>query len=139
MDLIINDKNARLTWGVITTPNTLSTLLAPGPLKGYISNNSNLEDGTRYDPENVKVGERDLNLEIQMIADSPAQFYNRHFEFCEELSKGKIKLQIDELPYHVFRFIYRSCPQYTQFNRGIATLALKLTEPNPKKRSLEDE
>lgn len=137
INLYINGKNARNEWGIITNSNTVSALLAPPAMKDYISNSSRLEDGTRYDTEEVKVAARDINLEIQMIADSPSQFYARHFAFCAELAKGKIELYLDDNPNVVYHLIYRSCSQYTQFCRGISTLSLKLTEPNPNKRTAE--
>lgn len=135
IDININGKNARIEWGVLTTPNTLSALLAPSPMKDYISNTSRLEDGSRYDTGNARVAPRDVNLEIQIIAESPSQFYARHSAFCNELQKGKVDIYTDDNPDVVYHFVYRSCSQYTQFCRGIATLSLKLTEPNPNNRT----
>lgn len=133
--LIINGKDAKAEWGVLTTGNTLSALLAPAPMKENPSFSSRLEHGSRIDTSNPKVAERDLNLELQMIANSPEQFYARHAAFCEELEKGAFTLYTSDRPSVVYHLIYASCPQYTQFCRGIATLALKCTEPNPKNRT----
>lgn len=131
----INGMNARKHWGVLTTTNTLSALLAPPAMKENISNTSRLEHGTRVDTSNPKVAQRELNLEIQMIADTEAQFYARHESLCAELQKGAIDMCLSDRPDVVYHFIYNSCSQYTQFRRGIATLSLKLTEPNPKDRT----
>ena len=131
----INNKNAREEWGLLTTPNTLSALLAPAAMKDNITNTSRLEHGTRIDASNPKVAQRELNLEIQMIADTEAQFYARHESFCTELQKGAIDMYLSDRETVVYHFIYNSCSQYTQFRRGIATLSLKLTEPNPKDRT----
>lgn len=130
----INDKNARKEWGILTTGNTLSSLLAPASLKDRVTNESRLEHGSRTDNSSPKVAARELNLEIQMIADTEAQFYTRHESFCAELEKGTIDMYLSDRPTVVYHFIYNSCSQYTQFRRGIATLSLKLTEPNPKDR-----
>ncbi len=132
--LIINGKSAKEEWGVLTTQNTLNSLLAPAPMKERPSFNSRLEDGTRIDNSEPKVAQRDLNLEIQMTARSPEEFYSRHAAFCEELEKGDIELYTTDRPNVVYRLQYNSCNQYTQFCRGIATLSLKVTEPNPKER-----
>ena len=138
--IYINGKNAKTEWGILTTGNTLSALLAPVSLKERVSNESRLEHGRRTDNSNPKVAARELNLEIQMIADNEAQFYARHEAFCEELQKGAIDLYTSDRPDVIYHLIYRSCPQYTQFRRGIATLSLKVTEPNPKDRiAHEDE
>lgn len=136
--LYINGKNAKTQWGVLTTSNTLSALLAPAGMKEFVSNSSRLEHGSRIDLSNPKVAERDLNLEIQMIADTEAQFYARHEAFCTELQKGKIELYTSDRPTVIYHLVYRSCSQYTQFRRGIATLSLKVTEPNPKDRIAHD-
>lgn len=136
--LTINGKNAKTQWGVLTTGNTLSALLAPCSLKDRPTFNSRLEHGTRIDNSNPKVAQRELNLEIQMTADSPAQFYARHDSFCEELEKGEFTLSTSERPDVVYHLLYNSCSQYTQFCRGIATLSLKCTEPNPKHRTADE-
>lgn len=138
--IFINGKNAKTEWGVVTTTNTLSALIAPCSLKERVVNESRLEHGKRTDNSNPKVAARELNLEIQMIADNETQFYARHEAFCTELEKGRIDMYLSDRPTVVYHFDYNSCPQYTQFRRGIATLALKVTETNPKDRiAHEDE
>lgn len=137
--LIINGKDAKKEWGVLTTPNTLSALLAPSSMKERPTFNSRLEHGSRIDNSDPKVAQRSLNLEIQMTAQSPEQFYDRHASFCEELEKEAFDLSTTDRPNVVYHLLYDSCPQYTQFCRGIATLALKCTEPNPKDREPNDE
>ncbi len=136
--LIINGQDAKAIWGVLPTGNTLSALLASPPMKENPSFNSRLEHGTRIDTSAPKVAQRDLSLEIQMIADSPEQFYARRDAFSAELEKGAFTLSTSDRPTVVYHLIYNSCPQYTQFCRGIATLALKCTEPNPKDRESHD-
>lgn len=133
--LKINGLDAKNKWGVVTTEGTLSALLAPVPMKDFPSFVSRLEDGSRIDISNPKVAQRELNLEIQMIADSPAQFYARHESFCKELQKGEFTLCTTDRENVVYHLIYSSCGQYTQFCRGMATLSLKCIEPNPKNRS----
>lgn len=137
--IYINGKNAKTQWGVLTTGNTLSALLSPCSMKERVSNESRLEHGKRTDNSNPKVAARELNLEIQMTADNETQFYARHEAFCAELEKGRIDLYLSDRPTVVYHFDYNSCPQYTQFRRGIATLSLKLTETNPKDRTAHDD
>ena len=137
--LIINGKDAKKTWGVLTTPNTLSSLLAPCAMKERPTFTSRLEHGSRIDNSEPKVAQRELNLEIQMTARSPEQFYERHATFCEELETGEFDLSTTDRPEVVYHLLYNSCNQYTQFCRGIATLSLKVTEPNPKDREAHDE
>lgn len=132
--IYINGKNAKTEWGVLTTGNTLSALLAPVPLKERITNESRLEHGKRTDNSNPKMASRELNLEIQMTADTEAQFYARHAALCTELAKGTIDLYLSDRPTVIYHLEYNSCPQYTQFRRSMATLSLKVTEPNPNDR-----
>ena len=132
--LIINGKDAKEEWGVLTTQNTLNALLAPNTMKDRPTFISRLEHGSRIDNSNPKVAQRDLNLEIQMTAASVEEFYLRHDAFCSELEKGVFDLSTTDRPDIVYHLDYNSCPQYTQFCRGIATLALKCTESNPKDR-----
>lgn len=136
--IYINGKNAKTEWGILTTGNTLSSLLAPVSLKERVSNESRLEHGRRTDNSNPKVAARELNLEIQMIADNEAQFYARHEAFCAELEKGRIDMYLSDRPTVVYHFDYTSCTQYTQFRRSMATFSLKVTETNPKDRTAHD-
>ena len=119
--IYINGKNARTQWGVLTTANTLSTLLAPVSLKERVSNESRLEHGKRMDNTNPKVASRDLNLGIQVTQEGTTDMY------------------LSDRPTVVYHFLYISCTQYTQFRRGIATLSLKVTEYNPKDRTAHND
>lgn len=137
IDIVINGANetAREKWGVITTSQTLSALLQPAPVKAYVSNSSRLEDGKRYVVANPKVDSRDITLEIQLTAATPEEFYSRLESFVAEISKGMFTLSITDRPDVKYHMLYNSCTQFTQFCRGLATLSLKLTEPNPTNRS----
>lgn len=135
-DIIINEENAREKWGILPTPNTISQLLMPAPLKERVSNASRLEHGTRYDLATPKTDSRILNLELQMTAENETEFYKRHEEFLGELEKdGYLRVSTSDREDVVYRLLYVSFTQYTQFMRGIATFALKLIEPNPKRRT----
>lgn len=138
VSIIINGIDARKRWGIITTVNTLNSLLTPAPMKEFPVFNSRLEDGSRIDTDNPKLQSRDLNLEIQMIADNPSQFYERHEAFCKELYKGSFDLSTSDRPDIVYHLKYNSCSAYTQFRRGIATLSLKVTEANPNNRTANE-
>lgn len=135
VDLIVNGMNARKKWGLVTTANTLSALLAPPSMKDFSSFSSRLEDGSRIDTSNPRLAQRELNLEVQMVANSPNEFYSRHEALCQELQKGIFTLSTTDRPNVIYRMIYTSCSQYTQFCRGIATLSLKCTEYNPAVRT----
>lgn len=134
IDLIINGKNARTEWGVVTTLNTLGALLAFPALKEMPEFSSRLEGGSRIDTENPLPDAREITLEIQLTAATPALFYSRLEALRSELGKGSFTLYTSDRPETVYRLVYRSCTQFTQFRRGIAVFSLKVTEPNPDNR-----
>lgn len=138
VNLIINGKDARKEWGIVTTSSTLSALLTPPGMKERATFTSRLEDGSRIDNYEPKVASRDLNLELQMTAENPEEFYERYSSFCEELEKGCIDISTTDRRGVVYHLLYNSCSQYTQFCRGMATLSLKVTEPNPKDRGTHE-
>ena len=44
-------------------------------------------------------------------------------------------IEVEDTEKSIYKTIYLSCNQFTQFMRGIASFSLKLNEPNPKDRS----
>lgn len=135
VDLIINGRNARTSWGVVTTVNTLGTLLAFPALKEMPEFTSRLESGSRIDTENPLPDAREITLELQLTAATPEDFYSRLEAFRLELMKGAFTLSTSDRPGTIYRMVYRSCPQFTQFRRGMAVLGLKVAEPDPGNRS----
>ena len=123
-------QDAYLLWGVSLTDMGMSAFMAPPPNKEYIVNDSRLENGRRVLVSNTKVASRDISLPIHIKAPSREIFYERYSLFCEELKKGSIwiKTKYSDV---VYKCVYRSCSQYTQFIQQMAHLTLKLEEPNP--------
>lgn len=137
--LYINGVDAFATWGISLNQDGLSALMTPAPNKGYISNDSRLEHGVRCvdAPDTVKVDQRQVNITFNLIASTEEQFFARYAAFCTEvLEAGAINIRTSFQPTVLYRCKYESCTQFTQFMRGIAHFALRLTEPNPKNRSL---
>lgn len=137
VELYINDKDARQTWGVTMDDTSLSVLMTPAPTKGFIENKSRLEHGKRVIRDNPKVDERDLTLQLNLTANSDTQFFERYESFCAELETGYLEIRTKYQPNVVYRTSYISCQQFSQFMRGIGKFVLKLNEPNPKNRNLE--
>ena len=136
-ELYINGKDAYETWGMSLSDTSLSALLTPPPNKDYIESKSRLEHGKSVILDNVKVDERDVTLQVHFTAKSEAQFFDRYSSFCEELKGGKLELRTSYQPTVIYRFIYVSCQQFSQFMRGIAKFSLRLNEPNPENRAIE--
>ena len=136
-ELYINGKDAYDTWGISMTDTSLSSLMTPAPNKEYIENSSRLEHGKRVITDNAKVDERSLSLEIHLIAPTRDLFFERYLSFCEELKKGALEIKTSYQVDVVYRMIYKSCSQFSQFMQGIGKFTLKLEEPNPEDRNLQ--
>lgn len=135
----INGVDAFVKWGVSLNQDGLSALMTPAPNKEYVSNNSRIDHGVLYadDPSMVKVDERQVNITFNLIASTEEQFFARYAAFCiEVLEPGVVNIRTSFQPTVLYRCKYQSCTQFSQFMRGIAHFSLRLTEPNPKNRSL---
>ena len=137
-ELFINGKDAYIEWGVSMDTSSLSALMTPAANKDLPENKSRLEHGKRVisDISIVKLDERQLTLTINLTARNEAEFFSRYSSFCNELATGRIDIKTMYQPDIVYKTIYKSCSQFTQFMRGIAHFSLKLEEPNPNDRNL---
>ena len=136
-ELYINGRDAYDIWGISMTDTSLSALMTPAPNKEYIENSSRLEHGKRVITDNAKVDERSLSLEIHLTAPTKDLFFERYLSFCEELKKGLLEIKTSYQKDVVYRMIYKSCSQFSQFMQGIGKFTLKLEEPNPENRNLQ--
>lgn len=134
-ELFINGKDAYITWGITMDETSLSALMTPAPNKALIENKSRLEDGKRVITSSPKKDERNLTLQINITAPDKDTFFARYDSFCDELDKGILEIKTKYQPNVVYRTIYISCSQFSQFMRGIGKFVLKLNEPNPKNRN----
>lgn len=134
-EFYINDKDSYTTWGISMDTSSLSALMAPPPMKEFIENKSRLENGKRVITSNSKIDERNITLTFNLTAKSEDQFFARYNSFCEELATGVLHIRSKYQPNVVYKTIYLSCNQFTQFMRGIAGFSLKLVEPNPADRT----
>lgn len=134
-EFYINDKDAYTTWGISMDTSSLSALMTPPPMKEFIENKSRLENGKRVITSDSKIDERNITLTFNLTAKSEDQFFVRYNSFCEELATGVLHIRSKYQPNVVYKTIYLSCTQFTQFMRGIASFSLKLVEPNPADRT----
>lgn len=137
-ELFINGKDAYTTWGLSMDETSLSALMTPAPNKELIENKSRLEHGKRVITSNPKKDERNLTLQINITAPDKDTFFTRYDSFCNELDLGVLDIKTKYQPTTVYRTVYQSCQQFSQFMQGIGKFALKLNEPNPKNRNFPD-
>lgn len=135
-EFYINNKDTYTTWGISMDTSSLSSLMTPPPMKDFIENKSRLEHGKRVITSNPKIDERNITLTFNLTAKNEEQFFSRYNSFCEELATGVLHIKSKYQPNIVYKTIYLSCNQFTQFMRGIAKFSLKLVEPNPTDRSI---
>ena len=136
-ELFINNKDAYTTWGISMESTSLSALMTPAPMKEFVENSSRLEHGKRVITSDPKVDERNITLEIHLTARDKDSFFSKYLSFCDELSTGVLNIRTKYQPNVVYKTVYLSCSQFSQFMQGIAKFSLRLCEPNPKDRSLQ--
>lgn len=135
-ELYINGKDAYTTWGISMGDTSLSELMTPVSNKELIENESRLEHGKQVFVTNLRFDARNLTLTINLTASDEQQFFQRYNSFCKELATGKLVIKTMYQPDVVYKTIYQSCSQFSQFMRGIGKFTLKLYEPNPNDRAL---
>lgn len=137
-ELFINGKDAYTEWGISMDTSSLSALMTPAPNKDMPENKSRLNDGKSViaDASLVKKDERTLNLTINLTARTEDEFFSRYTSFCNELDGGFLNITTKYQEGVVYKTVYKSCQQFSQFMRGIAHFSLRLEEPNPKDRGI---
>ena len=135
IQLYINSKDARQTWGLILEDGAFDALFAPVSLKPFIENKSPQEHGKSIYPVGPKVDERDIQLPVIILAGNRSEFYARYSSLVEELKSGVFTLRVvTDFADVTFNLIYLSCQQYTGFDMRAAKLLLRMNEPNPTNR-----
>mgnify|MGYP000084772831 CR=1 FL=1 len=133
-ELFINNKDAYLEWGLFMDETSLSSLMTPAPNKNFIENKSRLQNGKRMIKANPKKNDRNLTLQINFTANNKESFFEKYYSFCKELDTGSLDIKTKYQPDVVYKTIYISCNQFSQFMQGIAKYVLKLNEPDPTDR-----
>lgn len=114
----------------------LSALMTPAPQKDIIKNKSRLEHGARINNHNPRVDERDVTVEFHISADNEADFFDKYARLCAVLEQGNLIINTSYQAGVYYKMQYVSCSQFAEYLFGIAKFTLRLTEPNPKDRSL---
>lgn len=138
-ELFINgtDVCAYKKWGISLDESSLSELMTPPANKAFIENQSRLQHGKQVIVANPKFEPRNLTLQVNLTATSEEDFRRKYDSFCKELAAGVLNIETMYQPGVVYKTIYVSCSQFSQFMRGIAKFSLKLVEPDPSDRGAE--
>ena len=149
-DLEINGYDAYVKWGVSMEDGSLTQLMAYPSVKEWITNETRLGNGTIYIPPALGASfatttqwraARELTIVLHMTAKTKEQFLLNHGNFeAEVLATGNVNIRTKHQITTMYRCKYISCTQFAQYhdeNGGIAKFALKLVEPNPVDRTLD--
>ena len=134
-ELYINGVDAFEEYGLSLESSALSALMTPPPNKELIENKSRQEHGKRVITSNVKVDERELNLQCHIKASTRQGFLEKYSKLCDLLSHGTIELSTSYQPSVLYKLIYQNCTQFSEYRLGMAKFTLKLNEPNPNDRN----
>lgn len=140
-ELYINGWDAYNKWGAVLADTSLSALMTPAPLKSYITNECAASNGIVVANAPLampKVDSRTVQLTIFLYASTKDAFYANYDSFVAELQKGKVQIKTKYQPDTVYKLLYESCSQFSQFNGKLAKLTLRMTEPNPTDRNADD-
>ena len=133
--LIINGENADEKWGISLGESSLSELMTPPANKAFIENESRLQHVKQILVANPKVEARNLTLQLNLTAATKSAFFDKYNLFCKEvLATGVLNIETGYQEEVVYKTIYVSCSQFSQFMQGIAKFSLKLIEPDPSDR-----
>lgn len=135
-ELYINGKDAYTEWGISMDSSALSALMTPAGMKERVENQSRMEHGKRVLNTMPKIASRDVTVSFNLSASTETMFFSRYSAFCTELAGGSLHIRTKYQPTTVYRMLYVSCSQFTQFMRGIAKFTLKMEEPNPSDRGV---
>lgn len=129
-------------YGMILDSSTVTALMTPPPVKTMLEKNSRLEHGKTVITSNVRMDARDVQLTFGITAPTLAEFIRRYNAFCDELKKGEMTLtiKITEGSTYVtttYNLVYVSCSQYSEYNGRLGKFVLKMQEPNPNNRTVE--
>lgn len=138
-DIKINNADAFGRYGINLEDGALSTLMTPAPLKEFIESKSRVRHGKSVIAKEPKYDSREITLPFHLIAKDRDEFFQKYNLFCDEvLAKGKFELRTKYQPGVVYRLVYLSCTQFSQFAQEMAVFALKVEEPNPTDRAEEE-
>lgn len=142
IDCKINGLDALATYGVVFPDTSLNQLMNFPPLKEYITNTGANIDGVQvlsagaYAP---RVNKQDYTLVFYLYANSLAEFNTRRDALWAVLMAGAFTLWIKERPNDLYRLLYHSSSQFTQYNGRLAKFTLSCEEPNPKNRAIPND
>lgn len=138
----INGVDALATYGVVFPDTSLNQLMNFAPLKPYITNTSAKIDGIQVlstGQHTPRVDKQDYNLVFYLYGSNLSEFNQRRDALEAVMRAGAFTLWVAERPTCLYRLIYNSSSQFTQYNGRLAKFTLRVEEPNPNNRALQND
>lgn len=126
------------TWGISMSSTALSSLMTPAPNKAVIENKNRAKNGKEVITKYPKKDERDITMAFNLTAPNETEFFRRYEAFCSVLDGGVLNICTCYQPSVVYRTLYVSCTQLTEYLREMALFSLRLNEPDPSNRTLKE-
>lgn len=131
--LKINNVDAWTTYGIGLSQGSLFTLVAPPPMKAYISNESRQNHGKDYITSYAKMDERTFTISMFCVAPSGKTIYECVQNLVTNvLINGQFTIQAKGFGKQTV--LYKSMSGTNEYNDELATFTLTLVEPNPYNR-----
>lgn len=131
----INGKDMYSAWGASFQMGAYAEFLTPPPAKDYLENKDRGRDGTQVLPNNPRVDEREINVNVTINASSEDELLNRYKSFIEEITKGWLVIHIPRLN-ATYRMLYVNSTRFGFYDNSL-TVSIRLREPNPANRANE--
>lgn len=125
-------------YGAEMLAGSYNSLLKPAQLKPWVSNEPINGNGVQYitpkPGEEVFVAERQVDLIFSVIGDTKEAFLENYRNFIALLQSGMLDFYIPDLGRHYY-LKYENCTSFDHISLLACKVAVKFSEPNPKKES----
>ena len=125
------------SYGIRMGDGFLDKLLSPCELKEFVTNESRLENGTRYITSPAKIKARSLSLSFNIHGDSEAEYKNNKAWLFNIFYSGRLELSVRNESNDIFRLVYTG--KSVTYGEDMTHLNGKVTagfdEPDPTDRS----
>ena len=133
--------------GVTIGRGSVDALHAPVQRKDYITNENENINSVQYLTDNEympKFASRDVSIVVYLEAANKESYWTAYNRLCNLLKAGVVRITemvyedcLDDTDtYVVYRLIFKSCTQFSEYNGRMAKLLLRFTEPDPTNRNI---
>lgn len=124
-------------YGAEMLAGSYNSLLKPAQLKPWVSNEPVNGNGVQYiipKTGEIFVAERQVDLIFSVIGDTKEEFLSNYRNFIALLQSGELDFYIPDLGRHYY-LKYENCTSFDHIALLACKVAVKFSEPNPKKES----